>query len=153
MTDAFIVDAIRTPIGRYGGALSTVRTDDLAAIPIKALIERNPSVPWDRLDDVHIQGGPGFAGYSDWRIPTVKELQTIVDYEAFIPSIDSAFDNGCAAACTVTTCSCTASVNYWSASTVAVTPASAWSIVFNFGTVNAFNKGANRFVRAVRGGL
>ena len=52
MTDAFICDAIRTPIGRYAGALSSVRADDLAAIPIKALIERNPGVDWAELDDV-----------------------------------------------------------------------------------------------------
>jgi 3-oxoadipyl-CoA thiolase len=52
MSDAFICDVIRTPFGRYGGALSTVRTDDLAAIPIKALLERNPSVDWSAVDDV-----------------------------------------------------------------------------------------------------
>ena len=52
MSDAFICDVIRTPFGRYGGALSTVRTDDLAAIPIKALMERNPSVDWSAVDDV-----------------------------------------------------------------------------------------------------
>ncbi len=52
MTEAYICDAVRTPIGRYGGALSSVRADDLAAIPIKALIERNPDVDWGELDDV-----------------------------------------------------------------------------------------------------
>ena len=52
MPEAFICDAVRTPIGRYAGALSTVRTDDLAAIPIKALMARNPRVDWAALDDV-----------------------------------------------------------------------------------------------------
>src|SRR6201981_190620 len=52
MTDAFICDAIRTPFGRYGGALATVRADDLAAIPIKALMERNRDVDWSAVDDV-----------------------------------------------------------------------------------------------------
>ena len=52
MTEAFICDYVRTPIGRYGGALSGVRADDLAAIPIKALIDRNPKVDWGELDDV-----------------------------------------------------------------------------------------------------
>ncbi|HEX2803712.1 MAG TPA: 3-oxoadipyl-CoA thiolase [Sphingomicrobium sp.] len=52
MTDAFICDYVRTPIGRYGGALAHVRGDDLAAIPIKALIDRNPNVNWSELDDV-----------------------------------------------------------------------------------------------------
>jgi acetyl-CoA acyltransferase len=52
MTEAFICDSIRTPIGRYGGALSSVRPDDLAALPLRALIQRNPKVDWGKLDDV-----------------------------------------------------------------------------------------------------
>ena len=52
MTEAYICDTIRTPIGRYGGALSSVRTDDLAAIPLKALMARNPKVDWGKVDDV-----------------------------------------------------------------------------------------------------
>src|SRR2546428_10578444 len=52
MDDAYICDAIRTPFGRYAGALSSIRTDDLAAIPIRALVERNPKIAWDALDDV-----------------------------------------------------------------------------------------------------
>src|SRR5450432_2506089 len=52
MTNAFICDAIRTPIGRYGGALASVRADDLAAIAIKAIIERSPKADWHALDDV-----------------------------------------------------------------------------------------------------
>ncbi|HET7261894.1 MAG TPA: 3-oxoadipyl-CoA thiolase [Casimicrobiaceae bacterium] len=52
MTEAYICDAIRTPFGRYGGALAPVRCDDLAAIPIRALVERNPSVDWGAVDDV-----------------------------------------------------------------------------------------------------
>lgn len=52
MTDAFICDAVRTPIGRYGGALSGVRADDLAALPLKALMARNPKVDWSQVDDL-----------------------------------------------------------------------------------------------------
>ncbi|HET9338146.1 MAG TPA: 3-oxoadipyl-CoA thiolase [Casimicrobiaceae bacterium] len=52
MTEAFLCDAIRTPFGRYGGALAAIRTDDLAAIPIRSLVERNPRVDWDAVDDV-----------------------------------------------------------------------------------------------------
>jgi len=52
MESAYICDAIRTPFGRYGGTLAVIRTDDLAAIPIKALVERNPKVDWNALDDV-----------------------------------------------------------------------------------------------------
>src|ERR1700678_1828573 len=52
VNNVYICDAIRTPFGRYGGALATVRTDDLASLPIKSLVERNPSVDWAALDDV-----------------------------------------------------------------------------------------------------
>ena len=52
MRDAFICDAVRTPIGRYAGSLAKVRTDDLAAIPIKALMARNPKADWEKLDEV-----------------------------------------------------------------------------------------------------
>src|SRR6266705_2043874 len=50
--DVFLCDAVRTPIGRYGGALAKVRADDLAAIPIRALVTRNPKVDWSALDEV-----------------------------------------------------------------------------------------------------
>jgi acetyl-CoA acetyltransferase family protein len=52
MTEAFICDYVRTPIGRYGGALSSIRADDLAAIPIRALKDRNAGVDWQALDDI-----------------------------------------------------------------------------------------------------
>ncbi len=52
MTDAFIVDAVRTPFGRYGGALSSIRADDLAALPIAALMARNENVDWTAVDDL-----------------------------------------------------------------------------------------------------
>lgn len=52
MAEAFICDYIRTPIGRFGGALSSVRADDLAAIPLKALVERNSGFDWAAVDDV-----------------------------------------------------------------------------------------------------
>ena len=54
MREVFICDAIRTPIGRFGGGLSSVRADDLAALPIKALMARNPSVQWDAVDEVFL---------------------------------------------------------------------------------------------------
>lgn len=52
MRDAFICDAVRTPVGRYGGALASVRADDLAALPLKALMARNPDVDWSAVDDL-----------------------------------------------------------------------------------------------------
>lgn len=61
MKNAYICDAVRTPIGRYGGSLSAVRADDLGAIPIRALMERNPTVDWEKVDDV-IYGNANQAG-------------------------------------------------------------------------------------------
>src|SRR5690606_24692644 len=54
MREAFICDGIRTPFGRYGGVLASVRADDLAAIPLRALAERNRRVDWERLDEVYL---------------------------------------------------------------------------------------------------
>ena len=61
MTNVYICDAIRTPVGRYGGSLSSVRTDDLAAIPLKTLMDRNPNIDWLTVDDV-IMGCANQAG-------------------------------------------------------------------------------------------
>ena len=55
MPEAFICDAVRTPIGRYAGGLAKVRTDDLGAIPIKALMKRHPKVDWTALDEVYLR--------------------------------------------------------------------------------------------------
>jgi len=61
MIDAFICDATRTPIGRYGGALALVRADDLAAVPLRALKERNEKIDWAAVDDL-IMGCANQAG-------------------------------------------------------------------------------------------
>ena len=73
MTDAFICDAIRTPIGRYGGALASVRTDDLAAIPIAALMARNPRVDWGAVGDV-ILGCANQAGEDNRNVARMAAL-------------------------------------------------------------------------------
>ena len=73
MQHAFICDAIRTPIGRYGGALSSVRTDDLGAIPIRALMARNPQVDWDTLTDV-IYGCANQAGEDNRNVAHMSSL-------------------------------------------------------------------------------
>ena len=70
---AFICDAIRTPIGRYGGVLSSIRTDDLAAIPIKALMERNPGVDWKAVTDV-IYGCANQAGEDNRNVAHMASL-------------------------------------------------------------------------------
>ena len=73
MTEALICDAIRTPIGRYGGALSGVRADDLGAIPLKALIERNPRVDWSAVDDI-IYGCANQAGEDNRNVARMAGL-------------------------------------------------------------------------------
>jgi acetyl-CoA acyltransferase len=73
MNPVYICDAIRTPIGRYGGSLSSVRTDDLGAIPIKALMERNPQVKWDEVDEV-IYGCANQAGEDNRNVARMSAL-------------------------------------------------------------------------------
>jgi len=73
MTDVFICDYIRTPIGRFGGALSAVRADDLGAIPLKALIARNIKVDWEAVDDV-IFGGANQAGEDNRNVARMSSL-------------------------------------------------------------------------------
>ena len=70
---AFICDAVRTPIGRYGGALSSVRTDDLGAIPIRALMERNARVDWSLVDDV-LYGCANQAGEDNRNVARMSSL-------------------------------------------------------------------------------
>ncbi|TYC62998.1 3-oxoadipyl-CoA thiolase [Stappia sp. BW2] len=73
MADAFICDAVRTPIGRYGGALSGVRTDDLAAVPLAALVARNGSVDWESVDDI-IYGCANQAGEDNRNVARMAGL-------------------------------------------------------------------------------
>lgn len=73
MTQAYICDAIRTPIGRYGGALSSVRPDDLGAVPLKALMERNPQVDWTAVDDI-IYGCANQAGEDNRNVARMSGL-------------------------------------------------------------------------------
>ncbi len=73
MTQAFICDAIRTPFGRYGGALSSVRTDDLGAVPLRALMARNPSVDWAAVTDV-LYGCANQAGEDNRNVAHMSSL-------------------------------------------------------------------------------
>ena len=73
MSEAYICDAIRTPIGRYGGALAKVRTDDLGAVPIKALIERNQNVDWEQIDEV-VYGCANQAGEDNRNVARMSAL-------------------------------------------------------------------------------
>jgi acetyl-CoA acyltransferase len=73
MNEAFICDAIRTPIGRYGGALKDVRADDLGAVPLRELMKRNPGVQWDQVDDV-IYGCANQAGEDNRNVARMSAL-------------------------------------------------------------------------------
>ncbi|WP_174365376.1 3-oxoadipyl-CoA thiolase [uncultured Caballeronia sp.] len=73
MKEAFICDAIRTPVGRYGGALSSVRADDLGAVPLRALMERNKEVDWSALDDL-IYGCANQAGEDNRNVARMSAL-------------------------------------------------------------------------------
>ncbi|ANF83371.1 3-oxoadipyl-CoA thiolase (plasmid) [Acinetobacter sp. NCu2D-2] len=80
MKNAYIIDAIRIPFGRYAGGLAPVRTDDLGALPIKALIERNPSVEWNQVDDV-IYGCANQAGEDNRNVGRMSALLAGLPYQ------------------------------------------------------------------------
>ena len=73
MREAYICDAVRTPFGRYAGALSGLRTDDLAAVPIRSLVDRHPGIDWGSLDDV-IYGNVNQAGEDNRNVARMAGL-------------------------------------------------------------------------------
>src|SRR5512136_2175456 len=82
--DVFLCDAVRTPIGRYSGALAKVRSDDLAAVPIKALMARNPKIDWDKLDEVYY-GCANQAGEDNRNVARMALL--LADLPASVPGV------------------------------------------------------------------
>ena len=103
-------------------------------------------------------GKCGFAGHRDWRIPNIKELQSIMDYENVDPTVNAAFHNatGCTGCTDVTlaSCSCTAATAfYWSSTTYSGGPQNAWDVNFVFSSIANSAKSGGNAVRAVRGGL
>ena len=115
--------------------------------------DKDNSYTWNGAFSVHVAGlnQANFAGHSDWRVPNVTELHSVVNREMWSPSVLPVFNTGCAGACTVTTCSCTVAYLYWSSTTAAVAPTLAWRVDFNYGDVTGGGKASGHYVRAVRG--
>ena len=84
MSHAFLVSGVRTPFGRYGGALASVRTDDLAAQVLRSLVESHPSVDWERLDDV-ILGCANQAGEDNRNVARMAAL--LADLPVSVPGL------------------------------------------------------------------
>jgi hypothetical protein len=117
--------------------------------------DKGTEYSWGEAFRVFIAGlnAEGFAGYTDWRLPNVRELQTIVNFDHFEPSVSPAFNNGCVPGCTVLTCSCTGSASYWSSSTSMRDPRAWWYVGFFIGGAGVDGPTQRDRVRAVRGGL
>ncbi len=94
---------------------------------------------WDWLAQVNAEGGTGYAKHKDWRIPNVKELLSIVDYSVVNPATAPLFSSA-------------TGLFYWSSTTYAGNPSTAWAVGFNVGGLGVFDKSFSFLVRAVRGG-
>jgi len=93
MKDAFICDAIRTPVGRYGGGLAAVRADDLAAVPISALMERNKNVDWEAVDDV-VYGCANQAGEDNRNVGRMAALLSGLPQEVAATTVNRLCGSG-----------------------------------------------------------
>ena len=142
------------------------------------IIDNNTKLEWMKLDDNNGDCGsyPGYldkdcvftwdeaftfvaslnlanhVGHDDWRVPNVRELVSIVNYENALPSASTEFNTGCVSDCTLDICSCTASL-YWSSTSDAFEPSYAWFVGFGDGDATNLEKSDDAHVRAVRGGL
>jgi hypothetical protein len=136
------------------------------------ITDNNSGLMWEKLSDddsihdkdttytwanafaskVATLNGASFAGYSDWRMPSTAELETLKNFGAVSPAVYPAFNTGCMATCTVTTCSCTQSAYYWSSTTYQNGPSYAWSVSFADGFTFATGKTSTYYARAVRAG-
>jgi hypothetical protein len=117
--------------------------------------DNDQTYTWANAVAIHIatlNTVPCFAGHCDWRLPDVRELQSIVSYQVAFPAAPAAFNTDCVASCTLPACSCTSQGNHWSSTSFAADGAFAWVVNFTAGVVTTDGKGAQARVRAVRGG-
>ena len=105
MSDALICDVIRTPVGRYSGGLSGVRTDDLGAVPIKALMERNEAVDWAEVDDVYF-GNANQAGEDNRNVARMSSLLAGIPLEAGGATVNRLCGSGMEAAAQAARATC-----------------------------------------------
>ena len=115
--------------------------------------DKDTTYTWANAFNVKIAGlnAASFAGYNDWRLPNVKELQSIINFGVVNPSTYSQFSNSCMGGCTPTACSCFTVASYWTSTTAQ--NASAWVVFFSEGRTIFTLKTGTFYVRAVRGGL
>lgn len=92
-------------------------------------------------------------GFADWRVPNIKELQSLVNYETNAAAVSVALLHDCTFHCTSDTCSCTSASFYWSSTSQQLTPTSAWGVDFGQGFTSRTTKTTKFYVRGVRGGL
>jgi hypothetical protein len=111
-----------------------------------------PGSVWEWLAKINAEnGGAGFAGHTDWRLPNLRELQSIINYQNFGPSVASEFNSACMPGCSMAACSCTEASSLWTSTTFMADPTLAWWVDFANGFVGNDLKTAPWHARAVRG--